>query len=124
MHYIKQLLYYKDMKEEIKIQAVQAILDGELLLEEAMEKYQVKDKRTVLSWMKKFTPRLRSSTTSKPAPQAEQSQDFDFVPEATASGSLFSEKSLLQKIIYLQDKIQQLEECNRRLLQQQQYLGN
>ena len=105
------------MKEEIKLQAVQAILDGELLLEEAMEKYQVKDKRTLRSWLNKYSPIIRASqeiTAGKSASDNRNSQDKS-VPSST---HLFDEVSLLKKIVSLQDKVQQLERLNAHLLQQ------
>lgn len=42
--------YSKEVKELV----VKAIITGELWLEEAMIKYNVHDKRTVVSWIKKY----------------------------------------------------------------------
>ena len=50
--------------ESTKLEAVVSIVSGELYLEEAMSKYNIKDKRTVIMWMKKLLPQARSSMKS------------------------------------------------------------
>ena len=50
--------------ESTKFEAVVSIVSGELYLEEAMSKYNIKDKRTVIMWMKKLLPQARSSISS------------------------------------------------------------
>ncbi|VTP92380.1 Uncharacterised protein [Sphingobacterium daejeonense] len=50
--------------ESTKLEAVVSIVSGELYLEEAMSKYNIKDKRTVIMWMKKLLPQARSSISS------------------------------------------------------------
>jgi len=50
--------------ESTKLEAVVSIVSGELYLEEAMSKYNIKDKRTVIMWMKKLLPQARRSISS------------------------------------------------------------
>jgi uncharacterized protein (DUF111 family) len=50
--------------ESTKLEAVVSIVSGELYLEESMSKYNIKDKRTVIMWMKKLRPQARSSISS------------------------------------------------------------
>lgn len=49
----------KKTKKDIEIEAVKAIVSGELFLEEAMHKYYVKDRRTMIKWLKKWHLRGR-----------------------------------------------------------------
>ncbi|PRD49372.1 hypothetical protein [Sphingobacterium haloxyli] len=102
-------------KQELQIEAVTAIITGELLLEEAMIKYNVKDKRTMTAWIKKTMPLLKTPKT-----ESEQRLDilFNTVSETAErynhDGSLdiLRENSLLKRIIVLQDKVRELEEKN------------
>lgn len=86
----------KKTKSEIQQEAVESILRGDLLLEEAMEKYQIKDKRTIANWVKKLAPKLASVKTD-----ASNQQDY---------ANLRRETTLLRKITALQERVQQLEE--------------
>ena len=104
-------------KESIQFEAVKAILNGELLLEQAMHKYAVKDKRTLRSWLRKYSPIIRASqetAADKPASDRHNSPD----KAAPSNAHFFDEVSLLKKIVSLQDKVQQLERLNAHLLQQ------
>lgn len=40
--------------KEIKTEVVNAIVNGDLWLEEAMIKYNVRDRRTVVTWLRKY----------------------------------------------------------------------
>jgi len=40
--------------KEVKTDVINAIVNGELWLEEAMEKYNVQDRRTVIIWLRKY----------------------------------------------------------------------
>lgn len=40
-------------QKEVRVDVVQAIIKGELLLEEAMEKYGIVSKKTVVRWLKR-----------------------------------------------------------------------
>lgn len=107
-------------KREIQLEAVKAILSGELLIEEAMVKYNVKDKRTISSWVKKTIPILEMATDipaygEKATPPSDTDTDvppFDVVRENT----------LLKKIIELQDRVSQLERKNTRLKELRDHL--
>jgi len=68
----------KTSKKEIQMEAVKAIVAGDLLLEEAMDKYNVKDKRTMLAWIKKIMPLLN---TSAPASVQQSKTLFDMPVE-------------------------------------------
>lgn len=52
-------------KQELQLEAVKAIITGELFLEEAMVKYNVKSKRTMTTWIKKLLPLLEARTNKK-----------------------------------------------------------
>ncbi|MBD1424511.1 hypothetical protein [Sphingobacterium arenae] len=102
-------------KQELQIEAVKAIVSGELLLEEAMVTYNVKDKRTMLAWIKKTMPLLK---IAKPEPNKGFRTTFNTVNEISglynqeASQGLLKENSLLKRIIALQDRVRDLEEKN------------
>lgn len=49
--------YSKKTKEQV----VSAIVHGELWIEEAMEKFHVQDRRTVVSWLRKYLREKRDS---------------------------------------------------------------
>ncbi|MCS4163978.1 MULTISPECIES: hypothetical protein [Sphingobacterium] len=40
--------------KEVKTDVINAIVNGELWLEEAMAKYNVQDRRTVIIWLRKY----------------------------------------------------------------------
>ncbi|WP_313264093.1 hypothetical protein [Sphingobacterium sp.] len=40
--------------KEVKTDVVNAIVHGELWLEEAMKKYNIQDRRTVITWLRKY----------------------------------------------------------------------
>ncbi|PRD44544.1 hypothetical protein [Sphingobacterium haloxyli] len=112
----------KKSKQEIQIEAVKAIISGELLLEEAMRKYNVKDKRTMLAWVQKTMPLL---TTIKPASNGGSnslfngSMEADFLQGANPDAyhqDILKENALLRKVISLQEKIRELEETNGQLV--------
>lgn len=102
-------------KQELQIEAVKAILSGELLLEEAMAKYNVKDKRTMSAWIKKTMPLLKML---KPASKYSFDTPFHTISEISerdnhdVSSDIVRENSLLKRIITLQDKVRELEEKN------------
>lgn len=41
-------------QKEVRVDVVQAIIKGELLLEEAMEKYGIVSRKTVVRWLKRY----------------------------------------------------------------------
>lgn len=96
----------KKSRKDTQIEAVKAILAGELLLEEAMEKYNVKDKRTILNWMKSISPLIQNKTEATP-----------YVHEY-----VIKENSLLRRVIGLQDQLRDLEEKNAQILAQRNIL--
>lgn len=49
--------YSKKIKELV----VHAIVNGELWLEEAMEIYNINDRRTVIDWLRKYQRQLKKS---------------------------------------------------------------
>lgn len=111
----------KKSKKEIQIEAVKAIISGELLLEEAMDKYNVKDRRTMLAWVKKMMPLLNAS---EPVSNQRSKTLFDMPVESpllrdTNSDlyhqDILRENALLKKVINLQDKVRELEEVNGQL---------
>ena len=111
----------KKSRKEIQMEAVKAIIDGDLLLEEAMEKYHVKDKRTILSWMKKAIPHTNAgldSNNSTALSTAERAININHLNEDRANSytqDIARENELLKKVIRLQEKVQQLEEENGHL---------
>lgn len=118
----------KKSKKEIQIEAVKAIISGELLLEEAMDKYNVKDKRTMLGWVKKIIPLLNAS---QPASSQRSKTLFDTPIETPllreANSDLYhqdilKENALLKKVISLQDKVRELEEMNGQLVKHRNFL--
>jgi len=96
----------KKSKKDTQIEVVKAILEGELLLEEAMEKYGVRDKRTILNWMKSISPLIQNKT--EPAPHVHE--------------YVVKENSLLRKVIGLQDQLRELEEKNAQIVAQRNTL--
>jgi len=48
--------------KEVKIQVVNAIVNGELWLEEAMVKYNIPDRRTVITWLRKYLRNNKQET--------------------------------------------------------------
>ena len=107
-------------KTETQQEAVKAILNGELLLEEAMEKYQVKSPRTILAWIKKHSPAINAVQEATPATATKSQSPSNTTTQNSPLGTeeLFSETKLLKKIISLQEKVYQLEKLNAHLLQQ------
>lgn len=106
-------------KQEIQLEVVKAVVNGELFLEEAMVKYKIKDKRTILEWIKKTKPLLEALK-----PQA----DYDTNPLPNIAGKtpsttdhdtldlhIWRENTLLQKVVSLQDKVSKLEKTNMQL---------
>lgn len=89
-------------KQELQREAVNAIMKGELLLEEAMVRYNVKDKRTISAWIKKNAPLLKAA-------EAQELYKTEFHQH------LLRENILLEKVIELQHKICKLEEKNTQL---------
>lgn len=113
----------KRTKKEIQIEAVQSIVSGELLLEEAMKKYDVKDKRTMRSWIRKIMPTLNTAPQTS---DVEKKTLFDilsaFAVEAKQQLSpvshhydVWQENTLLKKIIGLQERLYELERQNGQL---------
>ncbi|PRD45515.1 hypothetical protein [Sphingobacterium haloxyli] len=96
----------KKSRKDTQIEAVKAILAGELLLEEAMEKYDVRDKRTILNWMKSISPLIQNKT--EPVPDVHE--------------YVIKENSLLRRVIGLQDQLRELEEKNAQILAQRNVL--
>ncbi|MDR2274051.1 MAG: hypothetical protein LBF27_24305 [Sphingobacterium sp.] len=45
--------------KEIKKEVVNAIVNGELWLEEAMKKYNIQDRRVVVAWLRKHLREVR-----------------------------------------------------------------
>jgi len=115
-------------KSKIQIEAVKAITSGELLLEEAMDRYNIKDKRTMLAWVKKIVPLLN---TSKPMSIQRTKTLFD-MPRETAilreiksdlhHQDILEENALLKRLISLQDKVRELEETNGQLIKHRNIL--
>ncbi|MBD1422388.1 hypothetical protein [Sphingobacterium chuzhouense] len=118
----------KKSKKEIQLEAVKAIVSGELLLEEAMDKYSVKDKRTMLAWIKKTMPLLK---VSEPTSSKRSKTLFDLPMETpllrdTNSDlyhqDILKENALLKRVINLQDKVRELEEMNGQLVKHRNFL--
>lgn len=118
----------KKSKKEIQIEAVKAITSGELLLEEAMDRYNIKDKRTMLAWVKKIVPLLN---TSKPMSSQRTKTLFDMPRETPILREIKSdlhhqdileENALLKRLISLQDKVRELEETNGQLIKHRNIL--
>ncbi|NGM66625.1 hypothetical protein [Sphingobacterium sp. SGR-19] len=108
-------------KQELQIEAVTAIINGELLLGEAMVKYNVRDKRTILAWIKKIMPLLKKSN-----PEADVSWDTSLKRTSEKSEpshqDLIRENALLKKLIDLQDKVSELEKTNTQLIRHRNLL--
>ncbi|NGM65772.1 hypothetical protein [Sphingobacterium sp. SGR-19] len=99
----------KKSRKDVQVEAVKAILSGDLLLEDAMKKYGVKDKRTIVSWMKAFSPLLQSNdysgnTISKETVQTPSINEY-----------IVKENQLLKRVIILQDQLRELEEKNAQI---------
>ncbi|GEM_PF-2477780 len=45
---------------ELKLEVVRNMLQGDLLLEEAMEKYRVKSKLSIIRWIKEYSELVKS----------------------------------------------------------------
>jgi|SRR5690606_5126266 len=109
---------FKQMKpkQALQLEAVKAILNGELLVEEAMAKYNVKDKRTMTAWIKKTIPLLDASRTTNRS-RSEASSNSDGHVRQGHKHEIYhqqitTENALLKKIIALQDQVRELEEKN------------
>lgn len=106
----------KKSRKETQIEAVKAILSGELLLEEAMKKYDVRDKRTILSWMKTISPLIQHSAfggnTIKEVTE----------PNANVHEYVIKENSLLRKVVGLQEQLRELEKENAQIVAQRNLL--
>ncbi|TYR33286.1 hypothetical protein FXV77_17645 [Sphingobacterium phlebotomi] len=119
----------KKSKKETQTEAVKAIISGELLLEEAMDKYNVKDKRTMLAWVKKTMPLLKASES---ASSSQRSKTLFDMPVETPllrdthsdlyHNDVLRENALLKKVINLQDKVRELEEMNGQLIKYRNFL--
>ncbi|TYR37909.1 hypothetical protein FXV77_01075 [Sphingobacterium phlebotomi] len=99
-------------KKELQIEAVKAIINGDLLFEEAMVKYHVKDKRTMSAWINKTIPLLK---TPKPESKISAGSSFNTIAassEHMMTDILREENSLLKKVIDLLDKVRELEDKN------------
>lgn len=93
----------------MQIEAVKAIVSGELLLEEAMKKYDVKDKRTILSWMKALSPLIDHDAGSRDTIKEE------IEPPPYVHEYIVKENQLLKRVIVLQDQLRELEEKNAQI---------
>lgn len=109
-------------KKEIQLEAVKAILSGELLLEEAMARYSVKDRRTMLSWVRKIAPILKENSQSIEAHEdihARQPIKPVRIQEAIVGldyHDLWVENNaLLRKVISLQERLSELQAQNEQL---------
>jgi len=45
---------------KVKLEVVRGIMQGELLLKEAMEKYDIKSKVSIVRWIQKYGDRVKS----------------------------------------------------------------
>ncbi|PRD54069.1 hypothetical protein [Sphingobacterium gobiense] len=109
-------------KQEIQLEAVNAILSGELLLEEAMAKYNVKDKRTMLAWIKKMIPLLRSLTSQTDSSTETLRGTASRRHHNNLDTHILQENTLLRKVISLQDKVSELEKTNMQLIRHRNLL--
>lgn len=119
----------KKSKHDIQLEAVKAILSGELLLEEAMQKFNVKDKRTMVAWVQKMKPIMEMSAEI-PDPIKKMMSDqlvglssIDNTTVVSSHEHLRTENVLLKKVVFMQDKIRELEEVNGRLLIDRKFLS-
>ena len=94
------------------MEVVKAILNGDLLVEEAMAKYQIKDKRTIGAWIRKFSPFLQAT---KEAGSLNPAAIFCARDSHTPRTRDYD--TLLKHIHTLETKIQQLEDINKLVLQ-------
>lgn len=108
-------------KQKIQLEAVKAILNGELFIEEAMVKYNVKDKRTISAWIKKTLPLLEMAK-ALPA-HKEPTAPLKQQPNREAPYfDVLRENALLKKVIELQDKVLELESKNHLLSKHHDFL--
>lgn len=101
--------HMKKSKKDVQIEAVKAIFFGDLLLEDAMKKYGVKDKRTIVSWMKAFSPLFRDNEYSRNTISEETAQT------PSVNEYIVKENQLLKRVIILQDQLRELEEKNAQI---------
>ena len=100
----------KKSKKDVQIEAVKGILSGDLLVEEAMAKYGVKDKRTILGWMKAISPLIQHHAVRGTVIQEEVDTPAD------VQQYILKENLLLRRVIGLQDKLRDLEEKNAQIM--------
>ena len=106
-------------KEELQLEAVRSILNGDLLLEEAMAKYAVKDRRTIAGWVRKLAPLLQSSTDISAAPKTDSNKK-----KATSITQITApQQNLPEQLRNLEVRLQQLEELNSLLMRHMNLLA-
>lgn len=59
----KRPRYSKQTKESV----VSALVNGELWLDEAMEKYKIHDSRTVIAWLRKYLREKKAESKKNPS---------------------------------------------------------
>ncbi|HLT87668.1 MAG TPA: hypothetical protein VKZ57_08770 [Sphingobacterium sp.] len=106
----------KKSRKDMQIEAVKAIVSGELLLEEAMKKYDVKDKRTILSWMKALSPLVQHNPPRGDTIKEENE------PIPAVHEYVVKENQLLKRVIVLQDQLRELEVKNAEIQAQRNLL--
>ena len=115
-------------KHEVQLEVTKAIISGELLLEEAMLKYGIKDKRTIQSWLRKVVNCPSSDSRSKNKPSQLVSNEVKrslptFISKSAKSyDEIYAENILLKKVLSLEDRVKELEEMNRLLVKQRDVL--
>ena len=62
----RKIRYSKSIQESV----VHAIVNGELLIEEAMDKYHIHTKRSIVRWLKRYNGRDAAATKNNVAPRS------------------------------------------------------
>ncbi len=93
------------VRKEIKLEIVNAILSGELFLEEAMRKYNIRNEISVINWIKEYRPKVEGNMR---------------ITDNILEKRKIRDEGLLVAGIY--QKIQELEETNRLLREEKAYL--
>lgn len=93
------------VRKEIKLEIVNAILSGELFLEEAMRKYNIRNEISVINWIKEYRPKVEGNMR---------------IADNILEKRKIRDEGLLVAGIY--QKIQELEETNRLLREEKAYL--
>lgn len=106
-------------KQELQLEAVKAILNGELLLEEAMEKYAIKDRRTISAWVRKFAPQLLPKVTLSETDKTSNTN----ILHTDQSQTTVPQTNLPKQLRNFEARIQQLEELNNLLIRQMNLLA-